>query len=104
MTKVKVEAISSFAHGNIVAHAGETVTMNKGDADELVKAGFVTMSAEESTQEQVEQPLQEHQAGDVVTDDPATGEPDGKAAPDLENKMDEAPANKSRKTSAKKAE
>lgn len=106
MTKVKVKALQSFAHGNIEAHQGETVTMNKGDADELMKAGFVQGEADvevPTTQVQVEQPPQEHQQGDVVTDDPETGEPDGKAAQDLDNKMAAAPENKaSRKTTKAK--
>lgn len=104
MTKVTVKAISSFAHGNIIAHAGEAVTINKGEADELRKAGLVgeETAEEDSTQEQVTPAPEEHQQGDVVTDNPETGDPDVKSAEPLENKMEEAPANKGRK--GKKAE
>lgn len=104
MTKVKVKALQSFAHGNVQAHVGETVTMNKGDADELRKLGFVQdgEAEEAAVQEQVQTAPQEHQQGDVVTDNPETGEPDVKAAPEVDNKMAEATENKStRKTKAK---
>lgn len=106
MTKVKVKALQSFSHGSIDAHQGETVTMNKGDAEELTRLGFVQSEAEAevpSTQVQVEHSAQEHQPGDVVTDNPETGGPDGKAAQDLDNKMAAAPENKaSRKTTKAK--
>lgn len=96
--KVKVTALQTFSHGNVDAQQGGTYRLNKGDADELAKAGFVTLDGgdEPAAQTQVDQPAQKKQAGDVVVDAP--GEDDDvlgdKAAPALSNKMAEAPDNK----------
>lgn len=38
---VQVKALDSFAHGRVSAHRNETVTLNKGDAEELAKLGLV---------------------------------------------------------------
>lgn len=97
MTKVKVTALQTFSHGNVDAHQGGTYSLNKGDAQELEKAGFVSLIAEgEVEQTQVDQPAQTKQAGDIVVDAP--GDDDDvlgdKAAPARSNKMAEAPDNK----------
>ena len=93
MTKVNVTALRTFSHGNIDATEGKTYSMNKGEAQELEKAGFVSIRGENPEQVQVDTPLQDHQKGDVVVDEKMADAP--------ENKMADAPANKSR---AKKAE
>jgi hypothetical protein len=86
MTKVKVTAVQPFSHGNVVAAQGGTYEMNKGDAQELEKAGFVTLDADgDAEQTQVDQPRMKPQPGDVVADDNAEI---------LGAKMDEAVDNK----------
>lgn len=103
MTKVKVKAIQPFSHGNVTAAIDGTYEFNKGDAERLQNAGFVTMEAEgEAEQTQVDQPKQVAQPGDVVVDNgPEMLGAKVKKADAPENKMADAPANKSR---AKKAE
>lgn len=95
MTKVNITAIKPFSHGNVDAKEGGTYAMNKGDAQELEKAGFVIMGGENPEQTQADQPRQAKQVGDVVVDDPEDLLGDGKAAAPLDNKMAEAPRNKS---------
>jgi len=82
--KVRIKAVQSFAHNNLDAHAGREYPMNKGDADELEKRGFV----------------------EILKDDPPTGDTDSqtddllgdsKAAPEVDNKMESAPDNKAAK-------
>lgn len=70
MNKVKIKAITSFSHGPVDATAGGTYSVNKGDAQELEKAGMAQI---------------------VTEGDDAAGE---KTAPTLENKMAPAPDNK----------
>lgn len=95
MTKVNVTALRTFSHGNVDAKEGGTYAMNKGDAQELEKAGFVSLGGEDPEQTQVDQQRQTKQAGDVVVDDADDLLGDGKAAATLDNKMVEAPRNKS---------
>lgn len=96
MTKVNIKALQTFSHGNVDAKEGGTYAMNKGDAQELEKAGFCEIvDGGNAEQTQVDTLQQKHQKGDVVTDpdeDDLLGE---KAAPATENKMAEAPRNKS---------
>lgn len=95
--KIKVMALQAFAHGNIVARQNGVYTMNKGDAQELEKAGFVSLNAEgDSEGTQTDQPRMKPQPGDVVADD----EPDilgAKMDDAVQNKMDNAAENKRRK-------
>lgn len=97
MTKVNIKALQTFSHGNVDAKEGGTYAMNKGDAQELEKAGFCEIvDGGTAEQTEVDTPQQKHQKGDVVTDpdeDDLLG--DGKAAAPLDNKMAEAPRNKS---------
>ena len=67
---VKVKALDSFAHGRVSAHRNDTVTLNKGDAEELEKLGLV----------------------EILDDKAAHAETKMEAAP--KNKMADAPANK----------
>lgn len=52
MTKVKVKALDAFAHGAISAQPGGIYEMNKGDAHELEKAGFVTLDVGEEVEQE----------------------------------------------------
>lgn len=94
MSKTQVTANTSFMHGRVHMHAGETGEFTKGDADELVKAGLVREGGSEAQTEQGT--AAEPQAGEEV---PHTGIEDDdilgdKADTPVENKMDAAPANK----------
>lgn len=93
--QVKVKALRPFAHGNITASAGGVYTMNRGDAQELEKAGFVELGATgESEATQYMAPAQKAQPGDVVVDDDADI---------LGAKMDTATENKMAKAGSNKA-
>lgn len=95
MTKVTITALRTFSHGNVDAKEGGTYSMNKGDAQELEKHGFVSMGGDEPEQIQVDQPRQTKQAGDVVVNSEEDLLGDGeKQAPAVENKMDKPVANK----------
>jgi hypothetical protein len=102
MTKVKVKAIQPFSHGNVTAAIDGTYEFNKGDAERLRDAGFVTMDAAgDAEQTQVDQPKQVAQPGDVVVDNgPEMLGAKQKMADAPENKMADAPANKSRQKKA----
>lgn len=90
--KVKVKALQGFSHGNVDAREGGVYAMNKGDALELEKAGFVSLEADgKPEQTQIDQPPQAKQVGDVVVDDHDDVLGDAKMAGAVENKMD-APA------------
>lgn len=96
-TKVKVKALQAVSHGNVDMREGGVYAMNKGDAQELEKAGFVTIEASgDAEATQIDQPAQKPQPGDVVADD----DPDilgAKMDDAVENKMANATANKTRK-------
>lgn len=97
MTKVKVTALQPFSHGNVDAKQDGVYEMNKGDAQELQKAGFVSMEGEgEPQQTQVDQPPMQPQPGDVVADEDSEilG---AKMDTALENKMANAAENKRKK-------
>lgn len=65
--KTKIKALTSFAHGSLDAHAGQTYEINKADAAELAPLGFVEVLSEAA---------------------------DTKMAPETKNKMEAAPTNK----------
>lgn len=98
MTKVNVKALQTFSHGNVDAKEGGTYAMNKGDAQELAKAGFVAMDGEgEPEQTQVSTPPMKPQPGDVVVDDgndilgsKMDQTPENKMAPAVDNKRTKA--------------
>lgn len=93
MTKVNVTALTTFSHGNVDAKEGMPYALNKGDAQELEKAGFVRMEADgEPEQTQVGAPVQKHEVGDVVTDAPGSE----KMEVSHDNKMAETTSNKAR--------
>lgn len=73
---VDVKAKSAVAHGRHSAVRGETFPVTKGEAEELQKAGLV----------------------EIVGD----AQPQEKQAPEVENKMDDAPANKALTTTKRK--
>lgn len=92
--QVKVKALQPVAHGNLSMHPDRVYTMNRGDAEELEKRGFVKMGATgESEGTQVLQQAQKPEPGDVVADD---------AADILGAKMDTAMDNKMAKSAANK--
>lgn len=96
--KIKVTALQTVSHGNLDMKEGRIYTMSKGEAQELQKAGFVSLDATgESEGILGEQPPQKKQAGDVVVDDADDLLGDGE-------KMAAAPENKmvSSKTTGKK--
>lgn len=96
MTKVNIQALQTFSHGNVDAKEGGVYAMNKGDAQELEKAGFCKITeGGDAEQTQVDTPQQKHQKGDVVTDDPDDLLGDAKMEGVHENKMADAPRNKS---------
>lgn len=99
--KVNVKALQAVSHGNVDMREGGVYAMNKGDAQELAKLGFVTLDGASGEPEhtQIDQPPQRKQVGDVVVDDADDLLGDGKAAPTLDNKM--APVSTT-KTSTKK--
>lgn len=71
---VQVKALDSFAHGRVSAHRNDTVTLNKGDAEELAKLGLVE-----------------------ILDDNAAAAPETKMEAAPKNKMADAPVNKAAK-------
>lgn len=99
--KTLVKALQAVSHGNVDMREGGVYAMNKGDANELAKLGFVTLDGASGEPEhtQIDQPAQRKEVGDVVVDDADDLLGDGKAAPDLDNKMARATSNK---TTAKK--
>lgn len=79
--KIEVKAATSFAHGSRSYNVGDQVEVTKGEADELEKAGLITLGEAPGEQEP---------------------EPAEKMADDVENKMADAPANKASTTTKKK--
>lgn len=94
--KTNVTALQTVSHGNLDMKEGKIYTMSKGEAQELQKAGFVSLEAiGESEGTLGEQPPRKKQPGDVVVDD----------ADDLlgnGEKMAAAPENKMAKTTKAK--
>lgn len=74
---VEVKALDSFLHGKNDVVRGESFKVNKPEAEELAKSGLVEMV------------------------DETTHPMETKMEAEPENKMAEAPANKSRQTKAK---
>lgn len=95
--QVKVKAVQPVAHGNLSMRPGGVYTMNRGDAEELEKRGFVTIGGSGDAEgTQVVMPMAKPAPGDVVADDA----PDilgAKMEDAVENKMANATANKTRK-------
>ena len=91
---VKVKAKRTFAHGNLQAREGGVYEMVRAEAQELEKAGFVSLNASGDVEgTQVLMPAAKPAPGDVVADDA----PDilgAKMEDAVKNKMDNATANK----------
>lgn len=51
----KIKAVTSFAHGRLSLHRGESASVTAADAAELEKAGFVTVSKPASDKQHEEQ-------------------------------------------------
>lgn len=95
--KTLVKALQAVSHGNVDMREGGVYAMNRGDANELIKLGFVSAEASgepEQTQidHQPEQTQIDHQPqvknkGDVVVDDAEDMLGGEKIAPAVENKM-----------------
>lgn len=92
--KVKVTALRTVSHGNLDMKQDGVYLMSKGEAQELEKAGFVSLGATGDVEGTLnEQHPQKPQPGDVVADD----------APDiLGAKMDDAVQNKMQNAAANK--
>lgn len=87
--KTLVKALQAVSHGNVDMREGGVYAMNRGDANELIKLGFVSAEASgEPEQTQTDHQPQVKNKGDVTVDDAddmlGTGE---KVAPAVENKM-----------------
>lgn len=80
--KIQVTANTSFMHGRVHMHAGDTAEFTKGDAQELIDAGLVRVGGAEQPAEQAAEG-----ADDLLGDGAKMDR-----AP--ENKMDDAPENK----------
>lgn len=94
--KQLVKALTAVSHGNVDMREGGIYSMNKGDAQELERLGFVeTAASGEPEQTQIDQPAQKKEVGDVVVDDADDLLGGDKAAPDADNKMARTTANKS---------
>jgi hypothetical protein len=95
--KTLVKALQPFSHGNVDAKKDGVYAMNPADAEELRKAGFVSLETSgEPEQSQVDLPRAPKQPGDVVVDDADDLLGDGA-------KMDGAPGNKMAKAASNKA-
>lgn len=94
MTKINVKALQTFSHGNVDAKEGGTYAFTKGDAQELEKAGFVSLGGGDPEQTQVDQPAQKKNPGDVVVDDHDDMLGESKMADAPENKMERPTSNK----------
>lgn len=107
--KVQIKALHAFSHGALLTVPDGEYTINKGEADELVKAGLVEILPAEAEAPQTgvtdSQPLTLHverSETPIVTDSkPADDDADDlvglKAEPAPQNKMEAAPANKGKK-------
>jgi hypothetical protein len=97
--KVNVKALQAVSHGNVDMREGGVYAMNRGDANELARLGFVSLdgASGEPEQTQLDHQPQVKQKGDVVVDDADDLLGDTKAAPEVENKMEPAARNKSKK-------
>lgn len=73
---VDVKALTAVAHGRYSVTRGETFQVTKGEAEELQKSGLVEIVGDAPQQE--------------------------KQAPEVENKMEDAPANKAVTTAKRK--
>lgn len=94
MTKVNVTALQTVSHGNLDMKQGKVYTMSKGEAQELAKAGFVSLeSTGESEGTLGEHVAQKKQPGDTTVEDDADAKMEGTP----KNKMADAPVNKSSK-------
>lgn len=78
-TVLKIKALDTFMHGRLEMAAGDTETIESGEARELEKAGLVS----------------------IETDDVDEGSADTKMDSEVLNKMDDAPSNKTAKPKAK---
>lgn len=96
--KQLVKARTAVSHGNVDMREGGIYSMNKGDAQELARLGFVELDAKgEPEQTQIDQPVQKKEVGDVVVDDADDLLGDGKAAKTLDNRAAPATRNKTSK-------
>lgn len=84
--KITATAIDSFAHGATQYVAGDPVEVTKSTAEDLVKAGLVTVDAHEDIAPQT---------GVTDSQDDLLGGEKMEEAP--QNKMAPAPANKGKK-------
>lgn len=101
--KVTVYAADAFVHGNRKYEQGDAVEVNKGEAEELTKAGLVTEQATSADQgEEKPQERAEELPVDFVhaQNNPAQEEEE---QPSEEQKMDEPTANKMEKPVSNKA-
>lgn len=86
--KTLVRALQAVSHGNVDMREGGTYAMNRGDANELIKLGFVSAEASgEPEQTQTDHQPQVKNKGDVVVDDAEDMLGGEKMAPAVENKM-----------------
>lgn len=86
--KIKVQAVTSFSHGALNTHVGQEIELTKPEATELQAAGLVSIVAGPPAEPG-------HEPADERRDDGA------KIAGAPENKMADAPANKTSKSKAK---
>lgn len=86
--KTLVKALQAVSHGNVDMREGGVYAMNRGDANELIKLGFVSAEASgEPEQTQLDHQPQVKNKGDVVVDDAEDMLGGEKIAPAVENKM-----------------
>lgn len=105
--KVQIKALHAFSHGALLTVPDGEYTINKGEADELVKAGLVEILPAEAESPQTgvtdSQPLTlsvERSETPTVTESKPADDDDLvglKAEPAPQNKMEKAPANKGHK-------
>lgn len=89
--KVQIKALDGFSHGALLAAPGGEYTMNKGDADDLVKIGLAEIlpAAEEAPTGVTDSKPAEDDLADLVGGEKMDDAP--------LNKMEPAPANKGKK-------
>lgn len=86
--KTLVKALQAVSHGNVDMREGGVYAMNRGDANELAKLGFVSLDASGDPEHtQIDQPAQVKNKGDVVVDDAEDMLGGEKIASTVENKM-----------------
>jgi hypothetical protein len=76
--QIKVKALQNLAHGRFNPTKGQEFEVTKGEADELLSTGLVSL-------------VQDQDAGE-------------KSAPELQNKMEDAPSNKAEQPEESDAE